>query len=62
MKATYIGNGEGYHGIPARDLSAEDWAGLTKAQQKLVAGSPLYKLVEQEKPSRQDDKKAKEKS
>lgn len=44
MKAKYLGKGEGYHGIPARDLSNEDFERLTPEQQALVESSPLYEI------------------
>lgn len=44
VKAQYIGIGEFYAGIPARDLSDEDWRALTPAQQALVKESPLYEI------------------
>jgi len=45
-KYKYVGGGEFYHGIPARDLSEADWARLSQEQQKLVAAGPLYEAVE----------------
>lgn len=44
-KYVYIGTGEFYNGIPARDLTDEDWAGLTDKQKETVAKSPLYKAA-----------------
>lgn len=38
----YIGGGDNYSGIPARDLSAEEYARLSEADQELVANSALY--------------------
>lgn len=46
MQVKYIGkNGEHYGGIPARDLTAEDWALLDSEQRKLVKRSPLYEVT-----------------
>lgn len=39
----YLGIGEHYEGVPARDLSAADVARLDDAQRALVAASPLYR-------------------
>lgn len=45
-KFVYIGRGGEHHsGIPARDLTEEDWAGLTSEQKQTVTHSPLYKAV-----------------
>ncbi len=44
-KFKYVGGGEFYTGIPARDLSDDDWARLNEAQQAVVAASPLYEAV-----------------
>lgn len=38
----YIGAGEFYNGIPARDLNENDWLALTDEQKKLVRQSRLY--------------------
>lgn len=58
VKFKYEGNGEGYHGIPARDLSEDDWAQLSPEQRRLVANSPLYQpQVAQDKAQ---ERKAKE--
>lgn len=43
VKFTYIGQGDFYNGIPARDLTDEDWELLTDEQKELVASSSLYK-------------------
>jgi len=51
MKAKYIGNGSHLLGIPARDLSEDDWKSLSDAQKKAVKESGLYEL---------NDKQAKE--
>lgn len=41
----YVGkDGEHYHGIPAADMTEEEFDSLTDEQKATVAGSPLYKL------------------
>lgn len=43
--AKYKGDGSEFHnGIPAADLSEEDFAGLTDEQKATLAASPLYEL------------------
>jgi hypothetical protein len=45
-KATYQGDGTEYlNGVPARDLSDEDWAALDDEHQAAVAASPLYEVA-----------------
>jgi hypothetical protein len=39
----YKGGGE-YHGIPAADMTAEEFANLSDAQKATVAASPYYSL------------------
>lgn len=46
VKFRYIGKGEFYQGIPARDLTEEDVARLDKEQQAVLAASPLYQKIE----------------
>lgn len=48
-----------HSGIPARDLTDEDWAGLDADQKKTVRGSSLYEHVEQKaaEPKKADDKR-----
>lgn len=48
----YVGRGEFIHGVPARDLTADDLAGLTLAQLNLALDSGLYKRVEAAGPGR----------
>lgn len=48
MKAKYIGNGSHLLGIPARDLSEDDWKVLTDSQKKAVKESGLYELNEKQ--------------
>lgn len=42
--AKYKGDGEFLYGIPGRDLDEDDWALLTKEQQKEVQESSLYQV------------------
>ncbi len=42
IKFKYTGAGHFYQGIPARDLTEADWAGLTLEQRDLVMGGGLY--------------------
>jgi hypothetical protein len=46
MKVRYVGGGEFYHGIPARDLTEVDWSRLNDEQKALVVNGPLYEMVE----------------
>jgi hypothetical protein len=39
----YVGNGDYFHGIPARDLTAEDVEQLDDENKKLLKSSTLYK-------------------
>ncbi len=43
--ARYTGNGEFYNGIPARDLSAEEYAALSEEQKALVDSGRVYEIV-----------------
>lgn len=53
IKAKFIGaDGEYLNGIPARDLTAEDWAQLTNEQQEAVATSPLYEIQAEKKTAK----------
>ena len=54
IKAKYKGSGF-HHGIPARDLTASDWARLTAEQQKLVELSSMYELVGSKKPAKKKE-------
>jgi hypothetical protein len=44
MKATYTGAGNYLNGVPARDLTDEDWDALTPEQKAEVKASGLYEL------------------
>jgi hypothetical protein len=44
----YIGDGW-IHGIPARDLSEDEFYKLTKEQQEEIKKSPLYQLEKKQK-------------
>lgn len=47
IKARFLGKrGEGYYGIPGRDLFLEEWERLNEKQQKLVSSGALYEMVE----------------
>jgi hypothetical protein len=57
VKFKYVGRGgEFLHGIPARDLTEEDWAGLTKEQREMVEVSLLYKKAEAKAEAKKDNK------
>lgn len=44
IQFVYIGTGGEHHsGIPARDLTVEDWLRLSDEQRAVVAGSQLYR-------------------
>ena len=59
MQAKYVGrNGEYHAGIPARDLSPEDWAALDAEQRKLVRASALYEVTQE--PDKSDPVRKKE--
>jgi hypothetical protein len=47
IKAKYQGGGF-IQGIPARDLSDDEWKDLSKEQQDLVIKSGLYKLSDKQ--------------
>lgn len=54
-KFVYIGTGGEHHsGIPARDLSEQDWALLTEEQRTTVASSPLYKTAKTKAAAKKD--------
>lgn len=43
----YLGDGNAWiDGIPARDLTADEWAELTEAQKAHALASGLYQLAE----------------
>lgn len=44
IKVKYVGEGF-LSGIPARDLSEEEWAALSKEEQKLAISSGLYEVI-----------------
>lgn len=45
IKVEYVGKGAFFHGVPARDLSADEWAAMTSEQQKLIKESDVYKVL-----------------
>lgn len=42
IRAKYKGDGEFYHGIPARDLDEDEWQVLDNEQRQLLRSSALY--------------------
>lgn len=45
IRAKYKGDGAGYHtGIPARDISEEEWDSLPDELKATASASPLYEL------------------
>ena len=54
MKFRYIGNGEYYNSIPARDLTDEDYAALSDEQRRLVDSGKLYERVPDRRAPRED--------
>ena len=52
MKYKYVGTGEFYAGIPAKDLTEEAFEKLDAEQKRLVQNSKLYK---QEKVNRKEE-------
>lgn len=42
-------------GVPARDLTQEEWAGLTEAEQQAATASGLYKPVGPERKTEEGD-------
>lgn len=50
-----------YPGVPARDLTADDWKDLTPTQRKDVDGGDLYRKVEAAKPEPVEAEKPAEK-
>lgn len=52
----YVGNGEHYHGIPARGLLQEEFEALDADQRRAVEGSPhLYEATERPKAAEPKD-------
>jgi len=48
IQFVYIGQGGEHHsGIPARDLTVEDWARLSDEQRAVVASSTLYQTTDE---------------
>lgn len=43
----YTGSGASYPGIPARDMTQEEYRALTAEQEKIVAHSDIYQIVRQ---------------
>ena len=49
IKVEYTGNGEFYRGIPARDLTDEEFETLDKDARTLLKESPVYKVLSKPK-------------
>jgi hypothetical protein len=49
----YVGYGSFLLGVPARDLTAREWAALTDTQRQSAVGSGLY-VVEQGESRKED--------
>lgn len=45
LVATYIGAGEFFPGVPARDIDEADWAALSADEKALVRGSSVYRMA-----------------
>ncbi len=43
LKYRYLQTGEFFQGVPARDLTDEDWDGLDPEAREAVAGSAIYR-------------------
>ncbi len=54
IKAKYIGAGEFYEGVPARDLSNEEYAALTDEQRRLVNSGKLYERVPEKRAPKEE--------
>lgn len=54
IKARYIGAGNYYNGIPARDLTDSEYAALSPEQKRLVDSSKLYELVPSKRAPKED--------
>lgn len=48
MKVKFIGGGY-FIGIPARDLTEDEWNAIPKDEQKAILKSGIYTLVEDKK-------------
>ncbi len=47
IKVRYLGTGEFYHGIPARDLDESEYAALSDEQRQWVDSGTLYDVAPQ---------------
>lgn len=45
IKARYIGAGEFHYGIPARDLTVQEYEALTDEQRRLVDRGVIYEVL-----------------
>ncbi|MCO5182183.1 MAG: hypothetical protein M9896_19265 [Candidatus Promineofilum sp.] len=60
IKATYIGDGWAtWPGVPMRDLSAEEWAGLDKATQTALVKQGLFQAATAPKATAKKDGESK---
>lgn len=60
IKAEYTGNGAFYRGIPARDLTVEEWEALDKDSQDMLKKSSIYTVLS--KPKTVEDQKTADES
>lgn len=55
IKARFKGDGSEFHfGIPARDLTDDDWSAMSKEDQNLVLASKLYNVVDKKDSTEAD--------
>ena len=54
MEFKYIGNGEFYDGIPARDLTDAEFSALSEEHQRLVENGKLYVRVLEKRAPKED--------
>lgn len=58
MMARYVGGGAWLHGIPARDLTAEEWEALSQEQRDAATARGLYVVEETAEPEATADEPA----
>lgn len=46
IKAAYTGTGEHFMGVPATDLTDDDWDRMSDAQKEAVRASSFYRMIE----------------
>ncbi len=54
----YTGKGDYHNGIPTRNLTDADVAALDKDDRKILAESPIYRAVSDEKPKTEKETKS----